>query len=63
MIIVKVKFSLELAMKAQKGRRPIALLFFFLTWAPDGGGWTKPRPGRFKAGKDPVPIVQEVGSA
>ena len=25
------------------------------------GGWSTPRPGRFTAGKDPVPIVQEAG--
>ena len=24
-----------------------------------GVGWSTPRPGRFTAGKDPVPIVQE----
>jgi hypothetical protein len=23
----------------------------------DGGGWSKPRPGPFTPGKDPVPIV------
>ena len=28
-----------------------------------GGGWLTPRPGRFTAGKDPVPIVQEAGWA
>ena len=28
-----------------------------------GGGWSAPRPGRFTPGKDPVPIVQEVGWA
>jgi hypothetical protein len=27
------------------------------------GGWSAPRPGRFTSGKDPVPIVQEVGWA
>ena len=27
------------------------------TLALDGGGWSKPRPGRFTPGKDPVPIV------
>jgi len=49
---VKVKFTLEQAMKTQKGSRGIAVLFFSLTWTPDGGGWSVPRPGRFKAGKD-----------
>ena len=27
------------------------------TSAPDGGGWSTPRPGRFTPGKDPLPIV------
>ena len=27
------------------------------TSALDGGGWSRPRPGRFNPGKDPVPIV------
>ena len=27
------------------------------------GGWSAPRPGRFAAQKDPVPIVQEAGWA
>ena len=27
------------------------------------GGWSTPRPGRFTAGKEPVPIVQEAGWA
>jgi len=34
-----------------------------LTSALDGDGWSTPRLGRFSAGKDPVPIVQEVGWA
>ena len=33
------------------------------TSALDGGGWSAPRPGRFTAGKDPLPIVQEAGLA
>jgi hypothetical protein len=28
-----------------------------------GDGWSAPRPVRFTPGKDPVPIVQEVGWA
>jgi len=28
-----------------------------LTSALDGGGWSKPRLGRFTPGKDPVPTV------
>jgi hypothetical protein len=27
----------------------------------NGGKWSKPRPGRFTPGKDPVPIVKEAG--
>ena len=30
---------------------------FSLTSALDGGGWSRPRPGRFTVGKDPVLIV------
>ena len=33
------------------------------TSALDGGVWSKPRPGRFTPGKDPVPIVLEAGWA
>ena len=29
--------------------------------APDGGGWSTSRPGRFTTGNDPVPIVQVTG--
>ena len=32
-----------------------------LTSAPIGGGWSKPRPGRFTPGKDALPTVQEAG--
>jgi hypothetical protein len=34
-----------------------------LTSALDGGWWSTPQPGRFTPGKEPVPIVQEVGWA
>jgi hypothetical protein len=34
-----------------------------LTSALDKGGWSSTRPGRIIPGKDPVPIVQEAGSA
>jgi hypothetical protein len=57
--MVKVKITLEKAMKAQRGSKGIPLLF--LTSALDGGGWSTPRPGRFIPGNDPVPIVQEAG--
>jgi len=33
------------------------------TSALDGVGWSTSRPGRFTPGKDPVPVVQEVGWA
>jgi hypothetical protein len=29
----------------------------YLTSALDGDGWSKPRPGSFTPGKDPVPTV------
>ena len=60
---VKVKITLEQATKAQRGSRGIALLFFFNLGAR-WGEWSRPRPGRFTPGKDPVPIfVQEAGWA
>ena len=34
-----------------------------MTTALEGGERSAPRPGRFIPGKDPVPIVQEVGWA
>jgi hypothetical protein len=52
---IKVKVTLEQATKAQMrtyGSTPS------LTSAPDGGGWSTSRLGRFTPGKDPVPIVQ-----
>jgi len=36
---------------------------FSLTSALDGGGWSTRCPGRFTPGKDPVPIVYQVGWA
>ena len=54
---VKAKFTLEQAMKAQSGSRGTTYSFFNLgaRW----GGWSTPRPVRFTAGKDPVPIVYQ----
>jgi hypothetical protein len=52
---VKVKVTPEQATKAQKGSKDITLLF--LNLGVKWGGWSKPRPGRFTPGKDPVPIV------
>ena len=49
---VKVKFTLERATKAQRVSRGISL-----TSALDGYGWSRPRPGRFTPGKDPVPTL------
>jgi hypothetical protein len=34
-----------------------------LASAPDGGGWSTPRPGSFTTGNDQVPIIQETGWA
>jgi hypothetical protein len=55
----KVKFTLEQAMKAQRGSRDSSTLS--LTSALDGGGWSTPRPGRFTPGNNPVLIAQEAG--
>jgi hypothetical protein len=44
-----------------EGGSGIALLFLDL--GARRGGWSAPRPGRFTPGKDPVPIVKEVGWA
>jgi len=54
---VKVKFTIEHTNKAQKGYSSI----LSLTSAVDRGGWSTPIPGPFTPGKDPVPIVQELG--
>jgi hypothetical protein len=43
------KFTLQSAMKAERGSSIIALLS--LTSALHGGGWSRPRPGRFTPGK------------
>jgi hypothetical protein len=54
-----VKFTLEQVAKAEMGRPCITLLF--LQPRPGWGGWSKPSSGRFTPGKDPVPIVWQVG--
>ena len=36
---------------------------FSLNSRLDGGGWSTTRHGRFILGKDPIPMVQEVGRA
>ena len=53
---VKVRFTLEQAMKAQKGGGGNSYTLS-LTSKLDGNEWSTPRPGRFTPGKDPVPIV------
>ena len=45
---IKVKFTLEQAMKAQRGSRGTDSL----TWALDGGGWSTPPPSHCTPGKD-----------
>jgi hypothetical protein len=56
---VTVQFTLEQAMKAQRGSRGIALLS--LTSALDGGVWSTLRPGRFTPGKDPYTLYGRLG--
>jgi hypothetical protein len=56
MIKGKVKFSLQQAMKAQRGSRGIAVLFLFNLDARCGG-WLMPCPSHFTHGNNPVPIV------
>jgi hypothetical protein len=50
---VKVKFTLEQAMKVQ--------LYSSFNLGTRWDGWSTPRHGRFTPGNDPVPIVQEAG--
>jgi hypothetical protein len=50
MALKKVKFTLEQAMKAQRGSRDVTTLS--LTSALNRGGWSTPRPGRFTPGKE-----------
>jgi hypothetical protein len=52
---VKVKLTLEQAMKAQ--RESTGNLYSFFNLGNRWGGWSTPRPGRFTPGNDPVPIV------
>jgi hypothetical protein len=41
----------------------VVYIYSFSTSALGGGGCSAPLPGRFTPGKDPVPIVEEVGWA
>jgi hypothetical protein len=56
----KVKVALEQAMKTQKGRSGIALLFNIVL---SRGGWLPPRHGRFSPGRRHGTIVYEAGWA
>ena len=58
---VRVQFNLEQATKLRWGSRGIVTLS--LTSALDGAGLSTLRPCCFAPGNDPVPIVQEAGSA
>jgi len=49
-LVLRVKFSLELAMNAQRGSRGMGILL--LTSALDGGGWLTPCSGHFIRGKE-----------
>jgi hypothetical protein len=49
-------------MKTPKGEKRYSSILS-LTWAPDGGGWARQRPGRFIPGKEVVPTVYEAGWA
>jgi hypothetical protein len=55
-VLVKVKFTLEQATKAQRGEKRYSSTLS-LTSALDGGGWSTPWPGCFTPGKDLIPIV------
>jgi len=52
---VEVKVTLEKATKAQ--REVEVKLHPFFNLGARLGGWSTPRPSRFTAKKDPVPIV------
>jgi hypothetical protein len=56
---VKVTFTLEQAMKTQRGSIRVALFFFNLGARCGWGGWSTPRTDRCTPGRDTVPIVQE----
>jgi hypothetical protein len=56
-LLKKVKLSLQQIIKAQRRSTGMTLLFL-LTSALDGGGWSKPSPGRSTPRKDAVLIAQ-----
>jgi hypothetical protein len=51
---VKVKFTLEHTMKAQRGSR--GKLYSFFNLGARWGGWSRPCPGHFTPGKDTIPM-------
>ena len=55
-VYLKVKFTLEQAMKAQTESSSSTTML-------DGGEWSTPLSNRFTPGKEQVPIVQEAGLA
>jgi hypothetical protein len=59
MVKVKVKFTLEQAMKAQRGSR--GKLYPFFNLGAIWGGCSTSRPGRFTPGIYPVPIYRRLG--
>jgi hypothetical protein len=59
-LTVEVKFTLEQAMKTQRGSRCVALLFAQSQHYMGVGGQHH-ATAAFTPGKDPVPIVQEAG--
>jgi hypothetical protein len=52
---VKVKLTLDQAMKTQRGVE--VQLYSFFNLGGRWGGWSTPHPGRFTPRNDPVPIV------
>jgi hypothetical protein len=56
----EVKFTPEQVINAPSGSRDITTLS--LTSAPDGGGWSTPRPGRFTLWKETrYPLYKRMG--
>ena len=59
-IKVKVKFSLRTGHEGPEEEQMYSSTLPS-TSALDGGGWSKPRPGRITPGKEPETIVKETG--
>jgi hypothetical protein len=60
-IKVKVRFTLQPAMKTQRSRRRRSSRHIVLLFHCDGGGWLRPCPGCFIPRNDPLPTVQKDG--